>query len=112
MNFTDSQNGRFRGDAPDVTQGHKQLRGLPAGDPAGKERGAVVEVLKKKGAEKMKKYYKDAYGCTASIKEGKQGFKLVVAIPGGKVIKRGTYGTFRGARAAMGRMSEIWEEVK
>lgn len=60
----------------------------------------------------MKKYYKDFYGCTASITETITGAKLIVRNPYGNLIKKGNYGTFRGSRSAMGRISDSWSERK
>ena len=59
----------------------------------------------------MKRYYRDAYGCTASISETPKAVTLCVCSAQGAYIHRRRYKTFRGARAAMGRMSDGWREV-
>ena len=59
----------------------------------------------------MKRYFKDAYGCTASIAETPKGYRLRCANPYGGVIRNDVFGTYRGARQAMGRMSDGWREV-
>lgn len=57
----------------------------------------------------MKRYFKDACGGTASIKETPKGlYRLRVADGTGRTTKRGVYDTHRGARIAMGRMSDCW----
>ena len=57
------------------------------------------------------RYFKDFYGCTASIKERSDGrFTLRVASGASKTNK--VYETYRGARSAMSRMSDGWREVK
>lgn len=59
----------------------------------------------------MKKYYRDFYGATASIKVETDGSaKLTVSVGGKRTVK--SYNTERGARVAMGRMSDCWREVK
>lgn len=56
-------------------------------------------------------YYKDFYGCTASIRTMRNGtVRLVVCTPDGKNIKTKTYSSRKGARIAMGKMSEAWEK--
>ena len=64
----------------------------------------------------MKKYYKDFYGSTASIEEikrsGKTYFVLVTCVSNGELGRRRHCKTFRGARIAMGKMSDGWNEVK
>ncbi len=60
-----------------------------------------------------KRYFKDFYGCTDSIGKTRDGkFRLKVAIPGrtGRINK--VYDTERGARIALGRSSDGWNEVK
>lgn len=59
----------------------------------------------------MKRYYKDAYGCTASISETPKAATLRVCDAHGACIHKKRYGNFRGARIAMGRMSDGWREV-
>lgn len=57
------------------------------------------------------KRYKDSYGCTASIRTDINGLaRLTVRNPQGKLIKAQYYSTERGAKIAMGRMSDSWIE--
>ena len=64
----------------------------------------------------MKKYYKDFYGSTASIEEVQNGgatfFRLKTCCSNGLIREQKHYKTFRGARIALGRMSDDWKEVK
>lgn len=59
------------------------------------------------------RYFKDFYGCTASIAEtgGDYPFRLKVSAANGHRFCDRTYATYKGARAAMGRMSDCWKEV-
>ncbi len=57
----------------------------------------------------MKKYYRDFYGCTASITKVEDGFRLRVSLPNGRCRMSKVYSTERGARIAMGRLSDSWE---
>ena len=61
----------------------------------------------------MKRRFKDFYGCTASIAPtiGAQA-RLKEFLGNGRLIHNKTYNTERGARIAMGRMSDCWEEVR
>ena len=55
----------------------------------------------------QKEYYHDPYGCTASIRQGRDGLWLLrVCDAYGAPFHRGKYSTRRGARIALGRMSE------
>lgn len=59
----------------------------------------------------QKKYYKDFYGGTASIARTKAGlFRLRICGADGRRELTKEYGTFRGARIAMGRYSDGWAE--
>ena len=58
----------------------------------------------------MKKYFKDIYGCTASISQGNGKFVLRVS-NGYRVFYRKAYDTFKGARIAMGKLGDCWKEV-
>jgi len=62
---------------------------------------------------KQIRYYRDFYGCTASISEGRgeYPFRLKVAAGNGHVFCDRRYTTFKGARCAMGRMGDLWREV-
>ena len=54
--------------------------------------------------------YRDFYGCTACIRTSKSGgARLTVRTGGGKLIHAKDYKTYRGAKTAMGRMSDGWE---
>lgn len=54
-----------------------------------------------------KEYYRDPYGCTASILRHPDGRSLLsVRIPQGDLIHSKTYTTYRGARIALGKLSE------
>ena len=57
----------------------------------------------------MKRYYRDFYGSTASIEETPRGKWRLRVYAGTWHVS--TYETFRGARAAMARMSDGWREV-
>ena len=55
--------------------------------------------------------FRDFYGCHASIRNTAGGAaRLVVRNPSGKIIKTGNYTSRKGARIAMGRMSDGWYE--
>lgn len=56
-----------------------------------------------------KKYYRDFYGTTASIKRVAKGYTLTMVA--GLTRTKKTYTTFKSARIAMGRMSDGWSEV-
>ena len=60
----------------------------------------------------MKKtYYRDVYGCTASIRENNDGSAtLKVADAHGNPIYGKCYASKTAARRAMGRMSDGWKE--
>ena len=60
------------------------------------------------------RYFKDFYGCTASIAEepGEEfPYRLKVSAANGHRFCDRTYRTYKGARAAMGRMGDCWEET-
>ena len=59
----------------------------------------------------MKKYYKDCYGCTASITKKPEGFVLVCRTPYGTLVTKNTYRTERGAKIALGKTMDIYSEV-
>lgn len=58
-----------------------------------------------------KRYFKDCYGCTAVIEEKAEGARLKVSNAHGGRIANKLYKSYRGARIAMGRMSDGWREV-
>lgn len=59
----------------------------------------------------MKKYYHDFYGASASIEIHRDGKATLRTYCAGIRTKK-TYKTFRGARIAMGKMSDAWFENK
>ena len=57
----------------------------------------------------MMELYRDFYGCHACIRTMKNGSaRLTVRTAGGKLIHSKNYATRRGARIAMGRLSDGW----
>lgn len=53
--------------------------------------------------------YRDFYGCHASIKNSHDGSaQLTVRTSAGKLIHTKRYSTYRGAKIAMGRLSDGW----
>ena len=57
----------------------------------------------------MKTYYRDSYGCTASIEVRRDGTaKLTVCLANGSVYIRRPYGSERGAKIALGKCSDSW----
>ena len=57
----------------------------------------------------MREFYKDFYGCAASLRLNEDGkAHLTVTTPGGKLIHKKSYNSKRGARIAMGKLSESW----
>lgn len=58
----------------------------------------------------MKKYYRDFYGCMASIEQTEDGeYRLQISAGFSRYV--GTYRTERGARIAMARRSDSWERI-
>ena len=56
--------------------------------------------------------FRDFFGCTAEITETRHGeYRLTTWTPQGIPVINKVYGTYRGARIAMGRMSDGWKEV-
>lgn len=62
----------------------------------------------------MKKYYKDFYGCTASIKSNRDGtYSYRVCNVWGKLVCKGQTRTERGAKIAIGQATDGgWREVR
>ena len=59
----------------------------------------------------IKKYFKDFDGSTASIIQHSGGsFNLKISIPHGKRIINKNYLTYRGARNALGKLGQSWQE--
>ena len=59
----------------------------------------------------MKTYYRDSYGCTASImtKKNNPDFaELVVRNQYGKLIQKKQYRSLKGAKIALGKLSDGW----
>lgn len=58
----------------------------------------------------MYEFYRDFYGCIASIATDSRGFTLLIMspAPARKPVYRKTYSTKRGARIAMGKLSDGW----
>ena len=56
------------------------------------------------------RYYHDFYGSTASLKEWGNRFILTVRLPDGSLYSKKSYDTYKGAKIALGRMGEGWEE--
>lgn len=60
----------------------------------------------------MKRYFRDFYGCTASIRTHRNGQSdLVIRTGQGGLILRRTYNSERGARIALGQYSDRWTET-
>lgn len=57
-------------------------------------------------------YYRDFYGCTASIKQGiRTSALLTVRTSSGQLICCKKYKTYKGARIALGKLSDGWQFV-
>ena len=60
----------------------------------------------------MKRFYRDCYGCTASIMIHRDATTtLTICTSQGNQVLRRTYDTERGARIAMGQYSDSWSET-
>ena len=60
----------------------------------------------------MKTYYKDAYGCTASIQPRRDGTaRLIIRDPIGRIVVRRPYVSDKGARIAMGKFGDEWKKT-
>lgn len=59
----------------------------------------------------MRSFYRDFYGCTADLCKMlySDETRLTVRDPSGRVIKRKYYSSWRGAKIALGRMSDSWK---
>lgn len=61
----------------------------------------------------MKKYYRDIYGCTASIRLNRDGSAtLKVADAHGRPVSGKCYSSERAAKIALGKLGDCWKEVK
>lgn len=59
----------------------------------------------------MKRFFRDFYGCTASIRTHRDGtVTLTIRTDRGALVLRRTYSTERGARIALGQYSDCWTE--
>lgn len=58
-----------------------------------------------------KRCFKDFYGCTASITKTPNGFTLRMCNQYSNLTFKRLYKTYRGARVAMGHMSDGWREI-
>ena len=60
----------------------------------------------------MKRYFKDAYGATASIRENRDmSATLVVRDAHGRRFFGKCYGSYIGARRALGKLGDCWREI-
>lgn len=60
----------------------------------------------------MKTYYRDSYGCTASIQPRRDGTaRLVIRDPIGRVVVRRPYVSDTGAKRAMNRFGDGWKKT-
>ena len=60
-----------------------------------------------------KKYFRDVYGCTASLRLNRDGSAtLKISDPSGRPIFGRCYGSERAAKIAMGKQSDGWTETK
>lgn len=55
---------------------------------------------------KRAEFYKDPYGCTASIAPHHIGFRVKIKTDRGDLIHDKIYSTYRGAKVALGKVSE------
>lgn len=55
-----------------------------------------------------KQYFKDFYGNTASITDTGNEYKLICRDYSGKIWKRSTHQTAKGAKIALGKTGEGW----
>ena len=54
-----------------------------------------------------KEYYRDPYGCTASITRNPDGTaKLTVRTQSGSLIRNDSFASYQGAKIALGKMSD------
>ena len=55
--------------------------------------------------------FHDFYGCHATIiRKRNQTYDLVIRISNGSLLHKKNYGTYKGARIAMGKWSDCWEK--
>ena len=58
----------------------------------------------------MRAFYTDFYGCHADLCQypGRETTRLTIRTPGGKIILRKEYRTWRGAKIAMSKYGDCW----
>lgn len=56
----------------------------------------------------MREFYKDFYGCAACIRIDRDGAARLTVRAGGKLVHQKWYKNKRGARIAMGKLSDGW----
>lgn len=54
-------------------------------------------------------FYRDFYGCTASVKHNDNRAILTVRTSSGGLVKKQEYRTRHGAMIALGRLSDCWK---
>lgn len=59
----------------------------------------------------MTRYFRDFYGCTASIKNNRGRYLLRVSDRYGSPILEKGYESLRGAKIAMGKIGDCWKEL-
>lgn len=61
----------------------------------------------------MKQYYKDFYGCSATIIQKPKGQTiLTIKSAAGKLIRISTHKNFNAARSSLYRTSDSWHKIK
>jgi len=56
-------------------------------------------------------FFRDLYGCSASIRRKPDGSWLIRIACRGQLVHRKSYATERGARIALGHWSDTWKPV-
>lgn len=62
--------------------------------------------------ETATEYYRDFYGCVATIEKYQYCCVLTIKTGNGDIIHKKTYQTHKGARIAMGKLSDCWHFIK
>ena len=73
-------------------------------------RGGITPQKGRANTMNKRHYFKSVYGATASIRIHRDGTATLTVFCGGKRYRK-TYNTERGARVALGKWSDDWEEV-
>ena len=56
--------------------------------------------------------FRDFYGCSATIiRRRNKTYSLTIRLGTGKLLYKGTYGTYKGTRIAMSKWSDCWEKT-